>query len=924
MGVVYSAYDDELDRKIALKVLSPSVAEGSVGKGRMLREAQALARLSHPNVVQVYEVGGVEGRLYLAMEYVEGLDLKQWAAAERRPWRQILSVYVQAGRGLAAAHAAGLVHRDFKPQNAIVGADGRVRVLDFGLARADLGDWGALDRAAAWAGRSMSSSISSLVDELTDAGTLLGTPAYMAPEQLDRRSADARSDLFAFCVALWEALAGARPFVARRVDALRVLIAEGPPPPPRGSAPGRVFRAIARGLAEAPGDRPANMEALLAALSRANDAGRRRWLALGVASTIAATAGISSSLARTSEDARAPTCAAEGSLEGVWDAERRAGVATALASSALPYASATWSAIAPKIDAYAAELAALGGRACVARAASGGSNSPILSAQERCLARRRFGLEATARVIARGDPGAVAGALTAVEGLEPLALCEDPAALMASAAAGDDEADPRRLAAIREAERLLAASKAEADAESFVTARGLAEEALAAAELLSDRRLIAAALLRLGFAQEGAGDFGGAESTLRRGYEAAEVAREDRLAVDAATAMLRLEGRERRDAAATRIWEVVAAAKLARSGDDVEQQVRLMLEAGIAVIEAGDLLGGAPKIRAAAAMAEASAAASERLKISALNLLASGVLKREGEMAAAQALTEQALARHVALLGPDHPYGGMLIYNLGVILFERGELEPARAAFERSLEIREGAYGLDHPEVAQSLNGLAAALGELGRHEEAIPWALRSLAIEEQSRGASHPELCYALNNLASLMIAAGRFDEAEERLRRARAILDGHGLATNSLSGLIEESLAALEQRRGRGEQALIHLSRALAAVEASLGAENPSVGAMHANIGASLLALGRAGEAEPHLARALVVLTEAPGAASELALTRLLEARRLWRRRVDRDRALALAREATAALAEADGEAAAKAEALAKLQAWLADPGP
>jgi tetratricopeptide (TPR) repeat protein len=640
--------------------------------------------------------------------------------------------------------------------------------------------------------------------------------------------------------------------------------------------------------------------------------------------TIAATAGISASLARGGDDAQAPVCAAAGSLGGVWDAERRAGVASALANSSLPYAAAMWSAIAPKMDAYAAELAALGGRACVARAASGGSNSPILSAQERCLARRRFGLEATARVIARGDPGAVAGALTAVEGLEPLALCEDPAALMAAAAAGDDEADPRRLAAIREAERLLAQSKAEADAESFVTARGLAEEALAAAELLNDRRLIAAALLRLGFAQEGAGDFGGAESTLRRGYEAAEVAREDRLAVDAATAMLRLEGRERRDAAATRIWEVVAAAKLARSGDDVEQQVRLMLEAGIAVIEAGDLLGGAPKIRAAAALAEASAAASERLKISALNLLASGVLKREGEMAAAQALTEKALARHVALLGPDHPYGGMLIYNLGVILLERGELEAARAAFERSLAIREGAYGADHPEVAQSLNGLAAALGDLGRGEEAIPWALRSLAIEEQSRGAAHPELCYALNNLASLMIAAGRFDEAEAHLRRARVILEEHGLATNSLNGMIEESFASLEQRRGRDEEALVHRLRALAAAEASLGAENPAVGAMRAKVGEALLALGRAEEAAPHLAGALVVLAGAPGAGPMLAQTRLLEARRLWRRRVDRDRALAVAREAAAALAATDGDEAAKAEVLAMLRSWLADPGP
>jgi serine/threonine protein kinase len=200
MGHVYAAYDPELDRKVALKLVRPRYASKKNRKGtsqahaRMMREAQALARLSHPNVVAIHDVGLYEGQLFLAMDFVEGQTLDRWVTARKRTWQEVVGVYLQAGHGLAGAHAAGLVHRDFKPQNAIVGGDGRVRVLDFGLAHRQNTDESS---------RSLDSSPvmrRAIAAPLTVDGAVVGTPAYMAPEQHLRKSTDARTDQFAFCM----------------------------------------------------------------------------------------------------------------------------------------------------------------------------------------------------------------------------------------------------------------------------------------------------------------------------------------------------------------------------------------------------------------------------------------------------------------------------------------------------------------------------------------------------------------------------------------------------------------------------------------------------------------------------------------------------------------------------------------------------
>jgi len=277
MGVVWSAYDPQLDRKVALKLLRAGTGlESSEGRARLVREAQAIAQLSHPNVVAVYDVGTAEsGAVYIAMEFVEGETLTAWLARWERPWREIRDVFVQAGRGLAAAHAVGLLHRDFKPDNVLVGTEGRVRVTDFGLARS-LITAGADDEAA-----TPTPALASLRVTLTATGTVLGTPRYMAPEQIRGAGTDARSDQFSFCVAMYEALYGRHPLPG---DTAADMVEHGARalPPPDGPVPAFIGRALARGLDAEPTRRFPSMQSLLHELTPRPVRTRERWLAAGL------------------------------------------------------------------------------------------------------------------------------------------------------------------------------------------------------------------------------------------------------------------------------------------------------------------------------------------------------------------------------------------------------------------------------------------------------------------------------------------------------------------------------------------------------------------------------------------------------------------------------------------------------------------
>jgi predicted Ser/Thr protein kinase len=291
MGMVFRARDPDLHREVAVKVLRVDVARDAGGyvERRLLREAQAMARLSHENLVVVHDVGVAAGQVFLAMELVKGVTLRQWLADGERPWRERLATVVQAGRGLAAAHGCGVVHRDFKPDNVLVSANGKVKVVDFGLARA------AEEEEVAEAGAAARGDM--LVASLTVTGAVMGTPAYMAPEQLDGRGADFRSDQFAFAVTAWQVLYGERPFAGNDVVTLRAAVARAVtgPLPAATEVPPAIEQTLRRALSQDPAARFGSLDELLAELESV--AAGAVATGAGAASGAGAAAGVSADAA---------------------------------------------------------------------------------------------------------------------------------------------------------------------------------------------------------------------------------------------------------------------------------------------------------------------------------------------------------------------------------------------------------------------------------------------------------------------------------------------------------------------------------------------------------------------------------------------------------------------------------------------------
>ena len=300
MGEVYLAEDLNLGRRVAVKVVRPGAAPQTLA--RLLLEAQTMAKLSHRNVVTVFGVEENGPDVLVIMEHVEGVTAGRWLGERPRSWREILEVFVAAGRGLAAAHRAGVVHRDFKPDNVLVGADGQVRVSDFGLARA-LGD----DRTIEAAGDSPA---------LSGSRGLAGTPAYMAPEQHLLRPAGARADQFAFCVSLYRALYGTAPFAGENYVELYDNVGAGRlrEPPGAGGVPARIRRLLKTGLAADPDARHPSVAALVDELERDARAPAHRAL---VALALATAAGLAA-LAWTRGTGVAPCQDAGRPLAGVW------------------------------------------------------------------------------------------------------------------------------------------------------------------------------------------------------------------------------------------------------------------------------------------------------------------------------------------------------------------------------------------------------------------------------------------------------------------------------------------------------------------------------------------------------------------------------------------------------------------------------
>ena len=482
MGVVFAAFDPELDRRVALKLLHPE-HERHDSQVRLLREAQALARLSHPNVVQIHDAGALGQQVFLAMEFVRGQDLRRWLAAETRTPAEILRVFLDAGRGLAAAHAEGLIHRDFKPENVLLGVDGRVRVADFGLARA-----GRDDDSTVATSPNPSSTRGPLDVSLTATGAVLGTPAYMSPEQHRGQAADARSDQFSFCTALWEALHRQHPFraVTYAQTSLAVLTGKISEPGNDAGVPRRITAALRRGLAVEPAARWPDMHALLAALERDPSRARRRWLGLAALTTLVGAGGFAIADWRASEAAVCTGAAAE--LAPAWNDERRASVSAALAAGDPDLLGPTLA----RLDNYALAWQSAHRDACLDHR-RGEQSTAVLDGRMRCLERRSQALAAAVELVL--TRGAAVDAAQLFARLPALSACSEPERALSEAVLPDD---PTLADAVEAVDRDLLAARAQLHAGDVKGALAAAGAAVDEARRLDFRPLLADALATFG------------------------------------------------------------------------------------------------------------------------------------------------------------------------------------------------------------------------------------------------------------------------------------------------------------------------------------------------------------------------------------------------------------------------------------------
>ena len=642
MGVVYTAYDDQLGRKVAVKLLRGDGRHDLVARARLLREAQAMARLSHANIVAVHEVGATEDQqVFIAMEFVRGETLDAWLKGQVHGWREILGEFIAAGRGLAAAHRAGLIHRDFKPHNVIVGEDGIVKVLDFGLARASERAEDAADRVEAPAAKERLLDVA-----LTHAGAVMGTPAYMAPEQHEGRPATARSDQFSFCVSLYEGLYGRHPFDCTSLGSLLSDVAAGRvrPPPPGTRVPPWLHRVVLRGLEVDPARRWESMTDLLAELGNDPAARRRRWL---TTAALTGLVGAASFAAASLVPAGAPACPdAAAALADVWSPARAEAVRKAMFETNVPYAADAWERVQPRLGAYAQAWVAMRGEVCEAHRAARQSDL-LFELRSACLDTRRASLDALVDVLGEADAVAVEHAVVAAATLPAIAACGDSEALTRA---------PRPPAALTERARVQAHREALARAGALERLGWSARSLEVVGPIVADARrfdhppLLAEALLRLGSAQVMSAP-AEAEATLAEAMWTAISLGHSAVAAGAGARQLALRRSTGRAREALDTAPLVLALTHRVAGDAaLAADVRADL--GAAALAAGDL-GRAHEHLHAALELERSLAPDTL--VATLEELAD-LAERTGDRAAAIGRATQAVAAAQAAFGAGHPH----------------------------------------------------------------------------------------------------------------------------------------------------------------------------------------------------------------------------------------------------------------------------
>ncbi len=908
MGRVFAAYDNELGRTVALKLMRPERRD-SRGRTRMFREAQALARLHHPNVVTVFDVGTQDDHVFVAMELIEGETLTEWLRREKRGWREVQAVFLAAGRGLAAAHAVGIVHRDFKPQNVVVGKE-RVVVVDFGLARAGADDADAGDSAL------YDSEI--LGVSLTLSGEHPGTPLYMAPEQLTGGPVTAKADQYAFCVGLREALK-VRPPVARD-----------------DKVPAWLQQLIARGLSPRPEDRWPSMAALLAVLGRTFWTPRRRRLAAVAAAGVVAVVGATAfSLGR---QAAAPeSCGASDTLvASLWDDATQAKTHDSFRKTGRTHADVTFTRVDASLRGRLRDWASAHRDACEATHVRHEQSEALLDARMACLVRARMEVAALVSLLGDADAETVDHATVAADRAGDVSACADVAALRDAVPPPRDQAAAREVDALRgeiaqlSALRLLSrvedgraagrrillrarslgyapvlaqaldlAASIEASGDRFDVATDLAYEAARVAAEAHDDAIVASALDHVAFAL-GAGKhrFEAAEAAFRSAAVAAARAGNPAALVE------RLYGtrvntlQQSGDyAAALPLSLVVFALSVRLHGVDSYQAAGSLMNVAALMNHVGDLADARRLCENALATAEKALGAEHPIVDSIVVVAGNNRLDMRDYEGAAP-FYERALLAFEHLYGADDTRVALAASNLGIARYQQRRLPEARALFERALRIREVALGPEHPLVASSYSALARVASLQGRSDDALAHLERAIAIQRAAYAAPHPNLADTYRQQAELLLSLGRLNDARAALAQADDIevKVGGDRGDHADTLLISADIAHAAHRP---REAIARYQQALTLVEGEHGKLSPALLTGLLALGAAELDVGDAADALATAERAVAIATDNRVPVDLECAAQFLLAQARWAQGRDRAGAVALARDARARLA-------------------------
>ena len=813
MGEVYSAYDPELNRRVALKLLRTDVFADSTldnNVSRLMKEAQAMAQLSHPNVISVHDVIRVDGQVVIAMEYFSGGTLKSWLREQPRNWREIVDAFVAAGQGLAAAHAAKLVHRDFKPSNVLLEEDGRVCVTDFGLVRGlDQDEHPETKRSL---------TISNRLDEtLTKTGAYVGTPAYMSPEQLLGEKSDTRSDQFGFCVALFEALYGQRPFSGETTEELKESILSGEIAPVESTkeVPTWLYDIVKRGLEVKPEDRYPSMDALLVELRHDPEEEERKRRALRIRrlgwTTIILLAVVLPVGVWYGMRYRTVQLCKDTSREfsGIWDNATKDTVKSAFIAIGKPYVQGTWKRVVRIFDNYLDDWKLMRSDICEARHIHGTESEDLFDRRMSCLKKRKQELKALTKVFSNADRGVVEKAVNAGSSLIGIKICADESALRSPYLPPKTAGAKEEVAAIR---KRLVEIDALKKTGKYQKALELAKKLNIDATATNYKPIQAESSLLLGELLRQVAEYEKAETTL---YEAVRLAGESRDGLLAAKAKVEL-------VTVVGLWQARSKESLS-IGQDAETLL--------------NVVGGDERTRSAL---------YDNLGL---------VLRKQGEYSRALDNHQRALAIYEKTLGPKHPNVAWTMTNIGSVLDDKGKYDKALGYYRKALAIYENSLGPDHPEVAATLHNLASGFVRINRYEEALQYLKRALANYEKALGPEHPSVAASLGNVGVILLRQGKYDEALPYMRRVLALYEKKLGPEKSEVATALLNLGSIFKNQGKLDKALEYYRRALLIYKKVLGPEHPYVATTLRSIGNIFSEQGKFDEALDNYRSALTI---------------------------------------------------------------------